>query len=298
MERHAAEDKRNTIRHKQNIVLLKRGPQGNKNLFLVHDGTGRVEGYFRLALQIHNQFTVYGISLDESIGLVPWNTTVENLAESYVDQIKRVQPKGPYFICGWSIGGVIALEIVRQLEKENDVKLCVMFDTPPPGYYPVQNKELFSVDSETEFICDFITNEKLRSDLKNSKDVGSFWNYIKENLKEEDFDKKAFIDSDRQGWAAIIPNAEQTPLHILFYGINVIRTLHSARVSYFPDSKIHTKAKLFNAEDSPIINFNEWDKYCESTESFSISGDHYSIFIGENLNGVIEKLNGILEDIG
>lgn len=291
-----AMEKKTDIKHpnNKNIVLLKKSTDGIKNLFLVHDGTGRIEGYFRFSVMISNEFTVYGVSLDECIGLVPKHTTIGNLARNYVEQIKNVQPEGPYYIAGWSIGGSIGFEIVNQLEKENDVGACVLFDTPPPGYYPKQYKEVFSVASEKEFVCNFITNEKLKSELINSKDIDWFWSYIKNNLKEGDFDRKEFISSDKQGWAAIIPNIEHLPLYELFYRINIIRTLHDARILYFPNNKLKTTIHFFNALDTSITSMNEWDKYCEHIVSCSISGSHYSIFNAENLNGVAEKFNSIV----
>jgi len=41
--------------------------------------------------------------------------TVEQYAQLYVADIRKVQPRGPYYICGFSAGGMIAFEMARQL---------------------------------------------------------------------------------------------------------------------------------------------------------------------------------------
>ena len=52
----------------------------------------------------------------------------------YIGFIQSHQPKGPYFLVGYSMGGLIALEIGRQLlALGENVPLVVLLDTFPPG---------------------------------------------------------------------------------------------------------------------------------------------------------------------
>lgn len=46
--------------------------------------------------------------------------TIEAIATGLVEEMKRVQPAGPYFIGGYSTGGVVAFEIAQQLRKAGD----------------------------------------------------------------------------------------------------------------------------------------------------------------------------------
>ena len=58
--------------------------------------------------------------------------TIKNIAAQYVDEIRSVQPEGPYYLGGYSVGGLIALEIASIfLENEEQVGLLVMIDTFP-----------------------------------------------------------------------------------------------------------------------------------------------------------------------
>jgi thioesterase domain-containing protein len=46
--------------------------------------------------------------------------TIEEYAALYLADIRAIQPTGPYYLCGYSVGGMIAYEIVRQLEAAGE----------------------------------------------------------------------------------------------------------------------------------------------------------------------------------
>lgn len=43
---------------------------------------------------------------------------VEDIASQYLQEIRTVQPQGPYFLLGYSFGGVIGYEIAQQLHHQ------------------------------------------------------------------------------------------------------------------------------------------------------------------------------------
>ena len=52
------------------------------------------------------------------------------MAADYLREIKARQPNGPYCLCGYSFGGLVAFEIARQLsESGNEVGFVGLFDT-------------------------------------------------------------------------------------------------------------------------------------------------------------------------
>ncbi len=54
---------------------------------------------------------------------------IEQLAEIYVREMRQVQPEGPYHICGFSVGGLIAYEMARQLvRKGQQVQYLALID--------------------------------------------------------------------------------------------------------------------------------------------------------------------------
>ena len=55
------------------------------------------------------------------------------MAELYVREIRKIQPKGPYYLGGYSLGGEIAFEMAQQLSCQGEhVNLLVLFDTRNP----------------------------------------------------------------------------------------------------------------------------------------------------------------------
>jgi thioesterase domain-containing protein len=54
------------------------------------------------------------------------------MAERYIQEIRRVQPEGPYRIGGYSFGGVVAYEMAQMLEAQGEqVALLALFDAYP-----------------------------------------------------------------------------------------------------------------------------------------------------------------------
>ncbi|HVR95365.1 MAG TPA: thioesterase domain-containing protein, partial [Thermoanaerobaculia bacterium] len=60
--------------------------------------------------------------------------TVEEMAECYLDAVRRAVPRGPYRLAGWSFGGLVAFEMARRLSEEGEtVGKLVLLDTLIPG---------------------------------------------------------------------------------------------------------------------------------------------------------------------
>ena len=60
----------------------------------------------------------------------PPHATVEAMAAEYLREVKARQPDGPYYLCGYSFGGLVAFEMARRLwESGDEVALVGLFDT-------------------------------------------------------------------------------------------------------------------------------------------------------------------------
>jgi thioesterase domain-containing protein/acyl carrier protein len=76
----------------------------------------------------------YGMAADPVDVHCPPPAGIEALATHYLAEMRRVRPVGPYHLVGYSLGGVIAWEMARQLgESDEDVGLLCLIDTPPPA---------------------------------------------------------------------------------------------------------------------------------------------------------------------
>jgi pimeloyl-ACP methyl ester carboxylesterase len=75
----------------------------------------------RIAQRLNPDRPIYGLShVYHSDFLDEMPESIEQLAAQYLSDIRLVQPNGPYHICGFSAGGMIAFEIARQLREDGD----------------------------------------------------------------------------------------------------------------------------------------------------------------------------------
>ncbi|SAL81604.1 peptide synthase/polyketide synthase [Caballeronia terrestris] len=61
---------------------------------------------------------------------MPAQQRVEEMAATYIQEMHAVQPEGPYYVSGYSMGGLVALEIAQQLRAAGEpVQLVCLLDT-------------------------------------------------------------------------------------------------------------------------------------------------------------------------
>jgi len=101
--------------------------------FCVHPAGGTAFVYHDLARWLGPEQPFYGI---QAAGLTEGTSAVDSvpaMAELYVEEVRRVQPRGPYYLGGWSIGGMVAVEMGRLLMAAGeDVAVVALIDTRLP----------------------------------------------------------------------------------------------------------------------------------------------------------------------
>ncbi|MCG8617632.1 MAG: thioesterase domain-containing protein, partial [Desulfobacterales bacterium] len=78
---------------------------------------------------------------------------IEGMAEDYLAAIREVHPKGPYYLGGYSFGGWIAYEMVRQLREAGEkINLLAIFGTlAPPITNPYSEKMKYAMEYMEDF---------------------------------------------------------------------------------------------------------------------------------------------------
>ena len=113
------------------IQAPEEGGDGTAPWFWVHPVGGNVLCYLDLARRLGEQRGFYGL---QSPGSGDAPETLEDLAKHYLEALRGVQPRGPYRLGGWSMGGTLAFEMARQLEAEGaEVERLVIVDAEAPG---------------------------------------------------------------------------------------------------------------------------------------------------------------------
>lgn len=114
-------------------VLLQGSPKtAEKTFWLIPDGGGAPTSYIFLD-ELSPKLAVWGLTSPFCKTPEEYMCGVVGIATKFIHEIKRRQPHGPYHIGGWSAGGVISYETVRQLIEMGDpVDTIVFIDTPCP----------------------------------------------------------------------------------------------------------------------------------------------------------------------
>ena len=118
----------------QSLVVPLRAEGTNPMFFSPHAGGGHVWCYKDLAQYLGDDQPFYGVQAREPENGLVYHTEIEAMASDYVSAIRRLQPTGPYFLGGWSMGGVIAFEMARQLQQQQQqIAMLALVDAEPPS---------------------------------------------------------------------------------------------------------------------------------------------------------------------
>jgi thioesterase domain-containing protein/acyl carrier protein len=98
--------------------------------FCIHGQQGNVLNFRKLADYLGADRPFYGLQCKGLDGKELPYFQIEDMAAHYINEIRSLEPEGPYFLGGNSMGGTVALEMSQQLRREGqEVALLVMFDT-------------------------------------------------------------------------------------------------------------------------------------------------------------------------
>ena len=104
-------------------------------LFLIHPVGGDVLCYHDLARALQDSFSVFGIrSQGLTVGSEPFSS-LDDLVSQYIHAIRTAQPQGPYRLGGQSLGGILALAVAGELERQGEsVTDILLLDTYSPAH--------------------------------------------------------------------------------------------------------------------------------------------------------------------
>ncbi|UAA37421.1 amino acid adenylation domain-containing protein [Paraneptunicella aestuarii] len=251
-----------------------------QTLFMVHPVGGDLLCYQPLLSLLSARepnWQVYGLHCFE-----PHQMSLTELAEQYVMQLKIAQPQGPYHLVGYSLGGIIAYEMARQLNDNAELVASVslidstLFANAEPG-----------VDSDMEVLAVMMVEMGIKET--------ELWKAIHHIYQSDSEDKITqslallLQSGQQQGSLPASLSLDELQQRFLIYRSN--RDAFSAYQAAPYDSKVN----LLIAKDSPIsLEERGWQEFTQvNTET--ADGDHFSILNAPNVERVSQWLREIVE---
>lgn len=103
------------------VVLPIRASTDGRRLWCIHPIVGISWAFAGLAGSLDERLGIAALQ-SPALSEEAWNPrSIEDWASRYVDEIRAVQPEGPYDLLGWSLGGVLAHAIAVRLQDDGDV---------------------------------------------------------------------------------------------------------------------------------------------------------------------------------
>ncbi len=264
------------------VVHRLRPDADDDGIFLVHPAGGSIFGYRAFAR--HSRFRGALNALAFPNELAAARPDVPELAAYYVDEVRKVQPHGPYLLGGYSFGGTVAFEMTRQLEAGGeDVRRLIMFDALPPESY---------VD------CLRAEEDVLRAAPLLLRTL------IPRTLEEGEGEQPPkTVD---EAIEKVAP-PHWTPMAIAAYRQFLVNWMvHCAALAdYRPPGRIHTDVTLFTASEPRPELFGRmrvgrmpmrgWQAHIDGAlETAALPGDHYTMF-GDHMRTLARAADEVLQ---
>ncbi|KAK9760749.1 hypothetical protein K7432_014895 [Basidiobolus ranarum] len=127
-------------------ILLPLKPSGSRSpLFCVHPFMGLSWSYIGLSRYVNVEQPIYGLQARGLNGIPPFAKSIDAMASDYIKHVRQIQPRGPYYLLGWSFGGKVAFTMATQLEQQGErVSLLVLLDCTPnhsPQSHELMNRQ-------------------------------------------------------------------------------------------------------------------------------------------------------------
>ncbi len=267
----------------QYVVALHRPETSQKQpMFIVSGMLGNVLNLRYLSSRLGEDQQVYALQARGLYGEAAPHRRFEDMASDYLAEVRQVQPHGPYFLGGFSGGGLIALEMARMiLDQGERVGLLAMLDTPAKVPAPSWK-------------------DRLELQLLKWKGHGPLYpfHFLRQRLRWE---------RDRLKERASHPDLERSPA--VFRSAQIeeafIEALERYEVRHYP-GQVHlfrpalderyrlSGNRTMNDALSFVRDDNHWRDFADSVQIIEVPGEHNSMVLEPHVRVLANRLRETL----
>ncbi|HLJ89395.1 MAG TPA: amino acid adenylation domain-containing protein [Candidatus Angelobacter sp.] len=235
----------------------------------------------------NNGVPVPNVPVDVPIG-VPMNDRLIQMASSYCRELTAFQPRGPYFLGGWSMGGVIVFEMARQLRAAgHEVAHLTIVDALAPvsgltGTGSFETLAIFAFAFDLGITLNGLSREDLNVEELIALSPAERFERIFERAKVE----RIVSEEDRTRVRALFELSEYNRLALAGYsGLERSDPSHSGQ-SYQGNVLLLQASETVGPLDDPQWG---WGRLVEGeVETHVIEGNHFSILTARSASEVVQ----------
>jgi len=281
------------------VVVIQSGSSKKPPFFCVHPGALEAQCYTALAQGLGDDQPFYAlqpVELDTYRSLngeAAQATSIPDIATRCLAAIKAIQSNGPYFLGGWSLGGVLAFEIAQQLKQHGEaVGLLALFDSPaPPSGQP--RPEDYDDAALLPMFASYLGARRSQllplapADFQNL-DLSARFDRVLEQAKA----------------AEVLPaDAGPAQIKLLFQiyknGLRRgLRRLWDFQPQVYPDRITYFRASAGREVFDDVFPWAaaSWSKLtAQAVETWEVPGDHYTMFLEPDVRELARWLGECLE---
>ncbi|HYN85680.1 MAG TPA: amino acid adenylation domain-containing protein [Pyrinomonadaceae bacterium] len=268
-------------------------PRGSRPPFVcVHTGSGEVIAYEPWARHLGAEQPFYALQDHAAYTGRGEGRGVEQIAAHYVAAVREAQPAGPYYLGGWSFGGLVAFEMAQQLKRAGEsVGLLVLVDAIAPAFRGQV------IDSDAATLLTVLANQLTRSTMT-AEELLRLVAELRELEGEAQLRHvvKYFAETRGEGEGFDTTYA----LEYLRRQLNVFRSRVEASLAYRPeryDGRVTLFRPLEEPEDMKTLDQTKgWgDLATGGVEIHRVPGNHQTMGLEPNVSALAAELKACLE---
>jgi amino acid adenylation domain-containing protein len=231
-------------------------PNGSKPpFFCVHGGAGSTLFLHELAGYLGSDQPFYGIEPEGMDGHQFQRLTVEEMAEHYLAEVRKVQPEGPYFLGGYCFGGLVAFEMARILHQQGErAELVAMFSAALRFNHKVRPAIAAKSPAKDSFGTRLTRVASAPGKTARNLSAVLYW--------------KIVLPARKLAYKALFAFGKRIPPDMR--AVYVTKTLEEAELSFRPKPYAGTLALFHGSEAQEFGQNLGWDELAEQFEHYVI----------------------------
>lgn len=261
------------------LVVMGEGPKTwRRPIFLCAGMFGNVLNLRSLAMQLGQERPVYCLQARGLYAGQEPHETFQEAARDCLAEIRRVQPHGPYYLGGFSGGGLIAYEMALQLTAAGEtVAQLFMLDTPLPTktQLTVIDRLLMKLQDlqrdRGRFVFNWIDSRRRWAEYQAAR---------AQALDEKPKQVELHNERVHQAFLRALERYQVVP-----YSGNVVLLRPKLKILY----RITGGRKLQEGRNIAVHD-NGWSDYCAHLTIVEVPGDHDSMVLNPNVHVLSDKM--------